>query len=364
MKKLDDLLNPRKIIPFYIERKDLFQKELPPVAVELHWTSNCNYDCLHCSYGSRRKTKGYLSNDIVNKLIEDLIDVGCKAVYLSGGGEPTVMKGWERHAEKLMNNGVEVALITNGIAIKDDFLNVVRRMNYVAVSVYSTYEDRYQNITGSRFFDKQFAFPEKIRSRSSSAVLGARCVLNEHNYDEVYEIYEKTIGSGFDYIIFIPAVDYEDSGLSLDQDKVDSIIESISSDYDRFDHDKTNVVKLIEKSVLHYKGGGYRENIDVPMNGCKSVQIRSNAFVNYDGGVYLCQPDIGDKRYEIGNLNDSDFIEIWNSDGHSRVQQLIEDRYDGGACVNCRSIALNDAVYKYESSKKDELVEIDVDYFL
>ena len=86
--------------------------------------------------------------------------------------------------------------------------------------------------------------------------------------------------------------------------------------------------------------------------------------MNYDGGVYLCQPDIGDKRYEIGNLNDSDFIEIWNSDGHSRVQQLIEDRYDGGACVNCRSIALNDAVYKYESSKKDELVEIDVDYFL
>ena len=349
MMKLSQLLDSKKIVPFYRERKDKTDEELPPISVELHWTSNCNYDCVHCSYGSRRKTKGYLNKEMTEAVVDDLIKMECQAVYLSGGGEPTVLSGWERYAEKFINSGVEVALITNGVAIKEKHLPVIRKMNYVAVSIYSTEEERYNKITDSRFFNEQFSLPKKIKQEVYSVIVGARCVLNEVNFDEVYEIYATAIDSGFDYVIFIPAVDYEGRGVVLEQSWVDHVGQQIKENLDRFDHDRTNVKSLVNKKVSHYMINDYRENIPVSVEGCKSIQIRGSVFVNYNGGVYLCQPDIGDAQYEIGNLGENKFSEIWNSEKHHRVIEQLNHRYDSGRCRNCRSIAFNQSIYEDDS---------------
>ena len=137
-KSLDILLNPNKIIPHYDNRYGSNKSILGPISAEFHWTSNCNYDCTHCSYGSRRQTTNYLKEDIIESLIQDLTDMDCKAVYLSGGGEPTIIKKWDAYAKQLIDNDVEVALITNGVAIRDKHIEIVRKMNYIAISVYST----------------------------------------------------------------------------------------------------------------------------------------------------------------------------------------------------------------------------------
>jgi len=82
--------------------------------------------------------------------------------------------------------------------------------------------------------------------------------------------------------------------------------------------------------------------------------MRSSAFVNYNGGVYLCQPDIGNNELEIGNLNDSTFKQIWNSDKHHKVIKKLHNRWNQGLCSNCRSIAFNQKIYQY-----DENTEVD-----
>jgi len=342
-KALDVLLNPDKIIPHYLKRK-VSAFDLPPVSVELHWTSNCNYDCTHCSYGSRRKSTNYLSNEIVTNLVDELIQMNCQAVYLSGGGEPTVLKLWSDYAGKLISSDVEVALISNGVVLNDKTLPVVRKMSYVAISVYSTREDRYRNITGSRFFDQQFKSANKIKSESTSTIVGARCVLNETNFDELFEIYDKTISSGFDYIIFIPAVDYENRGLLLKQEWVDRVILDINNNLDYFDHSRTNVKSLLQKMVSHYELYSYLEDLKEETHGCDCIHIRTSAFVNYDGGVYLCQPDIGNTNLQIGNVNETTFKEIWNSERHHQVIDQLDDRWNKGSCKNCRSISFNKAI--------------------
>jgi len=347
---LNVLLDSSKIIPFYKDRCDQQVKNFAPVSVELHWTSNCNYDCVHCSYGSRRKTKGYLSEKIVCSLIDDLVEMGCQSVYFSGGGEPTVITGWDRHAASLINNGIEVALITNGVAIRDKVIPVVDQMNYIAVSIYSTHESRYKEITGSRFFKEQFGLPKKIKKKHSSVIIGARCVVNKINFDEVYSIYKMAINSGFDYVIFIPAVDYEGCGEELDQKLIEYVKEDIQNNFDYFDHSRTNVLSLLQKDVSHYDRNHYLETIHKKLEGCKAIQMRSSAFVNYDGGVYLCQPDIGNSDLEIGNLNENIFKKIWNSDKHHQVIKKLHNRWNQGLCNNCRSIAFNQKIYQYEES--------------
>ena len=362
-KSLDILLNPDKIIPFYNGRINVDSMVLAPVSAEFHWTSNCNYDCIHCSYGSRRKTKNYLSSEIIENLIKDLKDMNCKAVYLSGGGEPTIVKKWNEYTERLIHGGVEVALITNGVSIRDKHINTVKKMNYVAVSVYSTIEERYKNITKSKFFNQQFSLPEKIKD-NSSVIVGARCVLNKDNYDELYEIYCTAINAGFDYIIFIPAVDYEGRGVFIEDRWIDHVKKDIKKMFKKFDHTRTNVGSLLKKKINHYNGGTYLNDItDSGLELCSSIRIGSGVFFNYDGGVYLCQPDIGNKELEIGNLHDNYFRDIWNSDRHNKIIKMLNKRWRGGNCKNCRSIAFNKAIDNYCSNTANT-ISVETDYFL
>lgn len=348
--RLDELLDPNKAVYFYRQRRGQTGSQLPPVAAELHWTSNCNYDCFHCSYGSRRKTKSYLTKDVISHLVEDLIAMQCQAVYLSGGGEPTVMPKWDEYAGKLIDNGVEVALITNQIAIKPKSYEVVRKMNYVAVSVYSTYENRYKKITGSRFFEEQFLLPEKIKTSDSDVIVGARCVISEINYDEVYEIYQAAINSGFDYIIFIPVVDYEGRNVELSRQWAEQVSADIKEKLELYDVNRTNVTSLVSKQVSHYDRKDYRDKLPVNSpEGCKAIQVRTGVFINYDGGVYLCQPDIGDKKLEIGNLFEDRFSEIWNSEQHLQVIGELDQRYNKGRCEKCRSIGFTHCMYEEDA---------------
>lgn len=342
------LVSTEKFIPFYAERKTQPSISLSPIAVELHWTSDCNYDCVHCSYGSRRQSKGRLSQECIRAVIEDLISMKTSAVYLSGGGEPTIVKGWDGYARQLLDSGVEVALITNSVALQSAHVDVLSRMNYVAVSVYSTDEDEYKQITDSHFFDRQWTAPRLIKAGKGDVVVGARCVINKINYKNIVNTYRKVKESGYDYIIFIPAVDYEGSGIGLGVEEQDYVNALISEHKDFFDVKFTNAVDLLTRDISHYNKTDYRQLCTNHLSGCSAVKIRANAFVNYCGGVWLCQPHIGNPLYQIGNLNKDRFSEIWNSSRHVEVAGLLHDDFSKGVCRNCRSIGFNIAGDKYD----------------
>lgn len=344
---LRQLISPEKFLPFYRDRAARTGEALPPIAVELHWTSDCNYDCVHCSYGSRRQSKGRLTAAQIDGVVEDLIGLKAEAAYISGGGEPTVLKGWQDWAQRLIDGGVEVALVTNGVVLAPAHAEILGRMNYIAVSVYSTDEDEYRRITESRFFDRQWTVPALVRQAGGKAVVGARCVLNNINHRNLLPIYRRAREAGFDYIIFIPAVDYEGRGISLGTDAIGEVLDDIAAHSGEFDPAFTNALDLLARNVAHYAPQDYRALFTAPPTGCAAIDIGANAFVNYCGGVWLCQPHIGDPRYCIGNLNEQRFAEMWNSPRHQRVVASLDRNFSAGTCRNCRSIAFNQAADRY-----------------
>jgi len=357
---LRELLSTDKAIPYAVERMHDNQLCLPPLAVELHWTSDCNYDCVHCSYGSRRETKGKLTHPQIECLVDDLIDLKAEAVYISGGGEPTVVKDWDKHASRLIDAGVQVSLITNGVALREKHLHALSRMNYVAVSIYSDDPEQYVKTTDSRFYDVQWSAPRLIKSNGGDVIVGARCVINKINYKNIVEIYNRAISSGYDYVIFIPAVDYEGRGIDLSKKEQKEILDIINSSIDSFDQSKTNLSSVLSRGAWHYEQKSYREEDGSPL-GCSAIHFRFNAFVNYCGGIWLCQPHIGNARYSIGNLHDQGFSKIWNSANHQSVIDALHRDYRAGFCKNCRSIGFNKAIAKSRNSdistlKKDPFV--------
>jgi len=56
-------------------------------------------------------------------------------------------------------------------------------------------------------------------------------------------------------------------------------------------------------------------------------------------------------------------MDIWNSSRHDEVIKILNKRWRGGSCKNCRSIAFNKAIDSYYLNPKN-VNTIEMDYFL
>ena len=215
----------------------------------------------------------------------------------------------------------------------------MRKFNYIAVSVYSTKEEQYKAIVGSNHFSGQFELPSKLKTKDSKLIVGARCVINSINYKEIFNTYQKAMEKGFDYIIFIPAVDYEKRRIDLTQEQKDNVLKQIEKGLANINPATTNLINVKNNGIKHYSSS-YLPKLQKSII-CNAIAMRSNAFINYDGEVYLCQPLIGNKTYSLGNLNQTRFKDLWNAPNHSAIMARLHEKFAKGECENCRAISYN-----------------------
>ncbi len=356
--KLSNLLDSSKIIPVYLSRLSQESNTLPPFSIEIHPTSACNYSCIHCSYGQRNKSHQKISENAIKNVLNELTTkLKPNGIYLSGGGEPLTFPFWKNIFDKFTTNSVSCALISNGSLLKKDDIETLSKLTYIAISVYSTKYDEYKYITRGNNFENQFSVPELFESRERRPQVGARCVINGTNYRSVFDVYNQAIDSGFDYIIFIPAVDYENRGVGLKNNEIEFLYEVFSKN--KFDNSVTNISSLIQKKFSYYK----KENTNKNYN-CHCLSLRTNAFINYDGGVYLCQPHIGNIEYCIGNVNNNSFGQIYNGEKHNQVIERLNIAWKNGDCANCRCIGYNERIEQYKNTKNNTPIQIVKDDFL
>ena len=76
-------------------------------------TLACNMKCGHCGSRAGEARPNELSPEEVQVVANDLADLGCKRVTLSGG-EPILRKDWPEIAKTLVSRGVKVNMVSNG----------------------------------------------------------------------------------------------------------------------------------------------------------------------------------------------------------------------------------------------------------
>lgn len=337
---LKKLLNPGKAIFSYCEREN--KTAYSPHSIELHLTSFCNYNCCHCSYQNRRLKHLVVNDTTIEMLVDDIVNMGVRGVYWSGGGEPTTIMNLATYIKKIASSGIEQALITNGVLVNDQLISQLVRFNYIAISFQASSSETYRKITGYDMKDKLYSNVEKLRNTLTETVLGARCVINKYNYKEISNIYNDAKKLGFNYIIFIPVIDYEKRGdIELNAEEKNYLKEEIKNMSPYLDDSFTNLTGIISRGVSYYK-----KDIQTRYP-CYANNIRATAFVNYDGGVWLCQPHLGNPQYSIGNIYENRFSKIWNSKRHNEVINLLNNEHTVGSCKNCRSIAYNKVIHRF-----------------
>ena len=352
----DDLLNSKKIMYCtlpklmpYIEGK----KDFNPWSVEIHPTAKCNHRCIHCSYKERNENRKSLDQEVMKKLIDSIIKMKVKGVYFSGGGEPTVYPRLKEYIEKLYNNGVEVALLTNGTMLEDTgIVDIANMLNYIAISVPSCDMDTFEKIVGTRYLDKVLSAPQKIKDKhkENAPIIGARIVVTNLIYKEVESILETMKVRNFDYALFKVVRDYEDRGLGIDEEAEKYLKDTIKrlSEEGKLDRKFTNL-----EYIFNFKKD--REVSEV----CHVNNMGLLANISPEGEVYPNIVEIDDKDFCIGNLYENSLEELWNSERHNEVKEISNKKYSCHKCKNCRALSYNqfiNDIIKDLPSKQDSFI--------
>lgn len=107
-----------------------------PITLQLAPTDHCNLKCSFCSVKNR--DGDVLKLDRIEKAVLDLKEMGLKAVEITGGGEPTLYSKINELIEFLWRIGLDIGLITNGIALDKNLPPTsLLRLQWIRISLNS-----------------------------------------------------------------------------------------------------------------------------------------------------------------------------------------------------------------------------------
>lgn len=333
-----DLLNSNKILFHYghmLEEIAKGRTDFNPIAIEIHPTAVCNHRCVHCSYKERNESRASLPKEVMDRLVESIIRMNIRAVYFSGGGEPTLYPGLSEYVQKLTAHNVECSILTNGSCFEEmGLIPLANRLNYIAVSVPGIDEAAFEAITGTKNLEKVLMLPGKIKAAHGNRgpVIGSRIVLTNKNFKQVGDFLRIVKKSQFDYALFKVVRDYEDNGQGLSGEEEAYLKEEVQA-YGDLDDRFTNIKDIFGyKTLPEFKGS------------CWTNRYGMLANVSTDGKVYPNIVEIDKEEFCIGDLREETLEEMWNGPRHAAVKRRSDEKWASGACRNCRAMAYNSII--------------------
>lgn len=310
-------------------------------------TNRCNLHCKHCYIQAEDADyKNELTTEEAKAMIEDLAAMKAP-VLLFSGGEPLVRKDLAELAKFAGEKGLRPVLSTNGTLIDDEKAKELKEagFQYVGISLDGAKE------THDRFRAKEGAFDaaiEGIRACQRQGLkTGVRFTLNKENEQDLPAIFDILEQEKIQRFCMYHLV-YAGRGASMIKEDVRpkrmrEIMEYVA--------DKT--VELHEKGVEieilttdNHADGIYlyhriREKQPeraeeilklLKMHGGCSAGVK---FGNIDpqGNVHPCQFW---QDYTIGNVRETPFSALWNSDDELLVKLRHKEQHVRGACGDCK----------------------------
>ena len=305
---------------------------LPPYEILIHSSSVCNLSCEWCigSFVACKKNKDkILKNNLMKlenmkKVVENILSykkVGKN--YLTGKeevfkvenvtfsgitGEPFVAKESILYAiEKLASNGIRVGVFTNGTLLDEDMFDTLLKMGYLLISVDAGKNSTYSKLKcqgkDHKMLDKVLDTIEKLSKRKkeicSNTDINIGYVVNQYNYNEIYELAKKLKNIGVHYLRFKTDIA---SLMNMTEEERADAKKQILLAKDKLEDDNFSIVEI--HNVLDDR---------------EKSRYFSRCFIHYlignisaDGNIYPCNYHPKPNGYHFGSAITENFSEIWN----------------------------------------------------
>ena len=330
-------------------------KHIAPITIDCALTQACTYNCVYC-YGQLQYNKGTsLSRKAIIRFLDDCATIGVKAVSFVSDGESTCSPHLFEAINHGYRNGIDMALGTNGYLLEKHRLpDMLPLLTYLRFNISAGEPRRYAEIHGcpEAAFEKVINTIKKAvtikQQKNLDVTIGLQMVLMPSFGDQIVPLCNLGADLGVDYLVIKHCSDDENGTLGVNYSQYEELrplLEKAES-YSTPDY----LVKAKWSKILSGGKRNYRQCYGPPF----ILQISGTGLVAPCGMLFNEKYS----QYHIGNINDTSFMEIWQSDRYRAVMKAISSpEFD--ARTMCGTLCLQHKVneFLWSLNKSEELTE-------
>ena len=324
------------------------QKKLLPAQVDIDLTNICNQDCYYCNSAEHRDAfpvqKDYqeyihLLDKIATWRSHSPNSYGTThTITYPGGGEPTVLNGYENVIEHTIDLGFLTSLTTNGTKLHKLLHNIdvskLQKMAWIGVDIDAgsegLYEDIRKSLGGLSWFER---VKDNVKFASSLGInVDLKCLVNPYNDNQaaVNDLFQYVKDTGARALYFRPVI------------------------YNNQAHVISNEFKIWCQEQSNRTGVKYwlNESKADPRKYYKCHQMYHFPVFCADGHIYVCCDNKGVPEFSLCQWDKDDFRDNWMNDRHNEIY----DRTIVQMCKPCRPNATNNRVQEILDSP--QLIEV------
>lgn len=338
------ILDGHKLL-WHKERVKAWQRgeRIAPITIDCALTRKCTYRCIYCYGQLQANDEKRMTKDVIFRFLDDAAEIGVKAVSFVSDGESTCNPILYDAILRGKANGLDMALGTNGYLLKQERLEeILSALTYLRFNISATDPYRYAEIHGcvKKCYSKVINTIKKcveIKKKNNLEVtLGTQMVLLPEFADQIIPLTKLGKELGVDYFVIKHCSDDEDGSLGVDYSKYFGLINLLEEA-----ESYTSKNYLVRAKWSKILSGGKR----------KYSQCYGPPFIMQFSGSGLVAPcgmlfNEKYKKYHIGNIADTPFKKIWQSDRYWEVINLIASN-KFNAQKMCGSLCLQHKVNEF-----------------
>jgi MoaA/NifB/PqqE/SkfB family radical SAM enzyme len=316
-----------------------------PIHVRIKPTNTCNHDCWYCAY---RTGDLELGEDMVEadsipetkmfEIVDDVVEMGVKAVTFSGGGEPLLYKPLPEVIRRLGAAGIKLGCLSNGSNLQGKFADAIaEHVTWIRISIDAWDDESYTKSRGAKpgSFTKLLQNMRDFDARGSDCVVGVSLIIGKDNHDHVYDLCREFKNLGVKHVKLSAAV--VSNNVAENNAYHEPFMESVLSEAKRATELESDNFKVVN----HFHA--LSDRFDKPYSRCPSLKVMT--VIGGDQNVYTCQ----DKAYTdgglLGSIQDQSFKSFWYSQQNIERVENLDPRRD---CKHhCMSHAKNTVLWEY-----------------
>jgi MoaA/NifB/PqqE/SkfB family radical SAM enzyme len=355
----DEIVNPHDLlldgtkVGWYKDRIEAWQRgeKIAPITMDVAWTRKCNYACEFC-YATMQASQGKeITREIAFQFLEDAAEIGVKGVSLISDGESSVVPFYADSIEHGAKVGLKMGIGTNGKVLKKPMLEkILKHLTYLRFNFSGGTREGYSRIMGVKpeWFDivvQNIKDAMEIKRRDRLPVtINMQLVLDPKNFAELIPFAKLASEIRPDYAIIKHCADDVDHTLGTDYTQyksLDAIFDKVESLGDK------DFRVIVKRERMKDEGKrDYSKCYGPPF----ITQMSGNGLIAPCGFLFNEKY----KAFHIGNICDTRFKDIFNSDRYWEVMRyLASDEFDPRERCgpNCLQTQTNSFLYHYVNGK-------------
>lgn len=320
------LLYTKLKIFHFKEKVDSLPREvasmLPSLHIRIKPTNICGHNCWYCAYkadnlqlGKDMVKKDFIPKEKMMEIIDDIIEMGVKAVTFSGGGDPFYYPYLLDAVKKLSQSPVKFASLTNGSRLQGEVAEIfAKHGTWLRISIDGWDDESYAKYRGVKVgeFTKVMNNIEAFKKLGGNCYLGISLIVDRENAGHVYEFIGRLKNVGVNSVKVSPCIVSNDGAENNAYHQ--TIFELVKENTQRAIADLSDEHFEIYDSY-HALEAKFKKEYD----WCPYLQILP--VIGADLNIYPCQ----DKAYNleeglIGSIKDQRFKDFWFSDKNKFFQ--------------------------------------------